>query len=330
MIDLVTLRDALAAHGRVARIVVVQTAGSTPREVGAAMLVWQEAGGHLGHSGTIGGGALEWQAITKAATLLTNGKSVLTRHPLGPELGQCCGGSVTLASEVFTKGTLADLTPETVYARSISLDLEKVAPQDHTPLGVARLMAKARNQGQRDTLTLCDDWLIEPCSDVKQPLWIWGAGHVGRALVDVIGPLRDFEITWVDVASDRFPPDIPPNVSPLWTQDTAALTVHVPSHADHLVLTYSHALDLELCHRLLTRGFASLGLIGSKTKWVRFSKRLGQLGHAVAALGTITCPIGDPLLGKEPHAIALGVATALLKQNALRKQACLPLRKCLA
>ena len=87
MIDLVTLRDALAAHGRVARIVVVQTAGSTPREVGAAMLVWQEAGGHLGHSGTIGGGALEWQAITKAATLLTNGKSVLTRHPLGPELG---------------------------------------------------------------------------------------------------------------------------------------------------------------------------------------------------------------------------------------------------
>jgi xanthine dehydrogenase accessory factor len=87
---------------------------------------------------------------------------------------------------------------------------------------------------------------------------------------------------------------------------------YAPKKADHLILTYSHEIDLDLCHRLLGHGFRSAGLIGSRTKWARFRKRLAALGHAPAAIERITCPIGTPALGKHPQAIAIGVAAAML------------------
>lgn len=84
----------------------------------------------------------------------------------------------------------------------------------------------------------------------------------------------------------------------------------------HLVVTYSHALDLALCHALLGHGFAALGLIGSASKRARFRARLAALGHAPAQIDRIDCPIGDPALGKHPQAIAIGVAAALLSTAA--------------
>ena len=87
---------------------------------------------------------------------------------------------------------------------------------------------------------------------------------------------------------------------------------HAPHDAHHLILTYSHALDLALCHGLLGHGFARAGLIGSATKWARFRSRLGALGHAPAQIARIRCPIGTPGFGKHPQAIAIGVASGLL------------------
>jgi xanthine dehydrogenase accessory factor len=102
-------------------------------------------------------------------------------------------------------------------------------------------------------------------------------------------------------------------VTVISASDPALLADHVPLAAEHLVLTFSHALDLELCHRLLKRGFRSCGLIGSATKWGRFRSRLKALGHSSEAVAQIRCPIGDPALGKHPQAIAVGVAADLLR-----------------
>jgi xanthine dehydrogenase accessory factor len=88
-----------------------------------------------------------------------------------------------------------------------------------------------------------------------------------------------------------------------------------PKDAEHLILTYSHALDLDLCHRLLTHGFSACGLIGSATKWARFRSRLAALGHSAPAIDRIDCPIGNPSLGKHPQAIAIGVASAFLSRR---------------
>jgi xanthine dehydrogenase accessory factor len=183
------------------------------------------------------------------------------------------------------------------------------------PLAVKRLLARARGTGSQPALGLGQGWMVEPVLAPRQPLWIWGAGHVGRALVAVLAPLPDFAITWVDVARDRFPDVFPPQVTVLPATDPARLVPHCPKGAAHLVLTYSHALDLELCHRLLTHGFASMGLIGSQTKWARFRSRLQALGHSHPQIARIRCPIGDPALGKHPQKIAIGVAAEMLHRH---------------
>ena len=302
MIDLAALSDAIAAHGRVARIVVASVDGSAPREAGAAMLIWRD-----GSTGTIGGGALEWDAMARArGLLLSGGTATLDRVPLGPALGQCCGGAVTLLTEIFEASTLP--RPEAgVFARAVD--------GRPMPLAVKRLLARARGTGSQPALALGQGWMVEPVLAPRQPLWIWGAGHVGRALVAVLAPLPDFAITWVDVARDRFPDVFPPQVTVLPATDPARLVPHCPKGAAHLVLTYSHALDLELCHRLLTHGFASMGLIGSQTKWARFRSRLQALGHSYPQIARIRCPIGDPALGKHPQKIAIGVAAEMLHRQ---------------
>ncbi|SEQ49267.1 xanthine dehydrogenase accessory protein XdhC [Thalassovita taeanensis] len=300
--DLDTLRDAVTAHGPVARVVIAKTEGSSPREVGAAMLVWKD-----GQSGTIGGGTLEFQATSEARTALPGAPDRLSAHALGPDLGQCCGGRVHLLREVYDAARLTTLTGE-VIARSPA-----GGPQ---PLAVTRLLAQARNQGTLPMPHLLHGWMIEPLHRPAHPLWIWGAGHVGRALAQTLAPLPQFDITWIDTAPDRFPPNIPVGVTSLPAAHPERLVPHAPQDAHHLILTYSHTLDLALCHALLGHGFASAGLIGSATKWARFRSRLAALGHAPGAITQITCPIGAPELGKHPQAIALGVATGLLRDMA--------------
>ena len=230
------------------RITVAKTAGSVPRDAGTQMLVWVDR-----IEGTIGGGRLEWDAIAEARRMLAAGR---TQHqaqiPLGPALGQCCGGSVGLLWE----------------------ETEALAK---TP---------------------------------KRPLWIYGAGHVGRAIVHVMQPLPDFEITWVDTHADRFPQT---EVNVLVASEPARVVKHAPIDAEHLILTYSHDMDLALCHALLSHDFKSAGLIGSATKWARFKSRLAALGHPPEQIARIACPIGDPTLGKHPAAIALGVAAAMIR-----------------
>jgi xanthine dehydrogenase accessory factor len=181
------------------------------------------------------------------------------------------------------------------------------------PLAVSRLLAAARGQGLKPATCLVQGWLVEPVAAADRQVWVWGAGHVGRALVAVLAPLPGVAITWIDTGPDRFPSDPLPGVTAIPAADPALLADHAPQDAEHLVLTYSHALDLELCHRLLARGFRSCGLIGSATKWARFRSRLAALGHAPASIARIRCPIGEPALGKHPQAIAIGVAADLLR-----------------
>ncbi len=343
MFDLDALQKALAAHGRVARLVIAAHDGSSPREVGAAMLVWLG-----GQSGTIGGGALEWEALSRARGMLglmrlplaertsppsslrggkggrlvpplSPGRGVwgrgfptdaiavpgetrrVERVALGPHLGQCCGGAVTVLTEVY------DALP-VIEAGCISRSLDG----REMPLAVKRVIARARGEGVMPVAQLVQGWFVEPVARAERQVWVWGAGHVGRALVAVLAPLPGVAITWVDVAADRFPEGVPEGVTVVPASEPGLLIAHAPKDAEHLVLTYSHPLDLDLCHRLLVHGFARCGLIGSATKWARFRSRLGALGHSSADIARIICPIGDPALGKHPQAIAVGVAADFL------------------
>lgn len=296
MFDRAGLIKACEAHGRVVRVVVASVQGSAPREVGAAMLVWE-----TGQSGTIGGGALEYELATTARGLTHD---IHSRHALGPDLGQCCGGAVEVLSEVYDLERALSL-PEDVVARG----------PEPMPLSVKRMMKSARNQGQLPAAQLKDGWMMEPVRRPDQDIWIWGAGHVGRALVDILQHMPGYSLTWADTGAERFPETVPDSITAVPAKDLPALSAHAPRGAHHLILTYAHDIDLGLCHAVLGRGFASCGLIGSATKWARFRKRLAALGHGTDEIARITCPIGDPSLGKDPHLIAVGVAYRLAKST---------------
>jgi len=301
-LDLPALRAAIARHGRLARVLVAAAQGSAPREAGAAMLVWPD-----GQSGTIGGGALAWEAAARARAVLA-GKAApgLARRPLGPGLGQCCGGAVTLLTEVIDAGRLCEIEAAgPLWARRVDGPLA-------APLAVEGLVARARRGTEAPAASLVGGWMVEPLRAPAHLLWLHGAGHVGRAIVATLAPLPDWGITWVDTAPERFPAEMPEGVDRLVAADPARAVAHAPVAAHHLILTYSHALDLALCDAVLRRGFASAGLIGSATKWARFRKRLAAAGHDAAEIARIACPIGDPALGKHPQAIAVGTVAALL------------------
>lgn len=240
-------------------IEITATRGSAPRDAGTAMQVTPTT-----TNGTIGGGALEYRAIAKARKILAaNAPEQSETIPLGPNLGQCCGGAVTL-QYTYTECRL-DRGPFRLYKA------EKNPPH-------------------------------------PKHLWLWGAGHVGRAVVNTAHP-QALKITWIDSSADRFPSRIPKHVTRTPAADMPLLASRAPHYAHHLIFTYSHEIDLALCAALLKRGGASIGLIGSDTKWARFSKRLTAMGLDPTQ---ITCPIGDKSLGKAPHAIAHGTVHSLL------------------
>ena len=199
MVDLDALTDALEAHGPLVRVVVAEARGSAPRDAGAAMLVGPE--GRI--AGTIGGGALEFEAIEKARGL--TGPRVETRA-LGPDLGQCCGGAVTLAYDQIE--ALPEATDGVILRRLVGGPLPPTVP-----LSVQRAMAQIRNGGQPPAIQLIEGWLIEPVARRHAALWVWGAGHVGRVIVTMAAPLPEVEVTWIDVAADRFPQEIPQGVT---------------------------------------------------------------------------------------------------------------------
>lgn len=306
MFDRPALARAVARHGAVVRVVICAHQGSSPREAGAAMLVWRD-----GQDGTIGGGALEYEAAASARAMLAGAAPKVERIALGPALGQCCGGAVTLGFEYLDAQALTTIPETGLYTRALARD---AAPE--APLAIRRAEKTARGEGVALTRYL-QGWLAEPVAPKARELWIWGAGHVGRALVHTLQPLPGLALTWIDTSRDRFPETLPDGVTHKTAANPATLVAEAPPGAEHLILTFSHALDLDLCHRLLGHGFAACGLIGSASKWARFRSRLQALGHAPHDIARIRCPIGDPALGKHPQAIAISVAADLLSRPAL-------------
>ena len=282
-----------AKHGPFVRVVIAEARGSSPREAGAEMLVFADR-----IEGSIGGGSLEWAAIEHARETTL---PCTERMALGPSLGQCCGGSVTLVYEQFDAKTVAAIMPP-CHARRID------GPEQMPPRAARAAMTAGASP------VLIDGWLIESVAPRPMPIWIWGAGHVGRALVGVLAPLPGFAIHWADLDAGRFPEE-DQHTNRLISRAPATLVPLAPRDAAHIVLTYSHALDLELCHRILLHGSEFLGLIGSSTKRTRFHHRLRGLGHPPERIAHLTCPIGDPGLGKHPQGIAVGVVAALLRMQ---------------
>ena len=287
--------------------------GSAPREAGAAMLVGEEA-----LTGTIGGGELEYRAIAKARQMLSgNPVPSLDRIALGPELGQCCGGSLTLMFEPFVPADLAWVRKLANAAQGPEPVLRTVRIGEGGTMTRDWQVAEQASQHdveiteQGDGLALC-----ELMNNRRPDLFVFGAGHVGRAVIRAVEPLG-FAVTWIDGRADAFPADGPAGVR-TWSLAMPELAAEEAAPgAFFLVMSHSHSLDEAVCEAVLKRGdFAYLGLIGSATKAARFKKSLAKSGISEAGLKRLTCPIGLPgLTGKDPATIAASVAADLLMRR---------------
>lgn len=231
---------------------VLSIKGSTPREVGARMLVTAN------HSvGTIGGGHLEYKSIESARQQLKDNQAQIVTQdfPLGATLGQCCGGFVTVLFET----------------------------------------------------------VIQP----KFHLAIFGAGHVGRAIINCLSQIP-CQVSWVDSRADEYPEDIPQHVTQVISEYPVDEIADMPENTYYLILTHNHQLDLELSEAVLKReDSAFLGVIGSKTKSARFKHRLRDKGFSKEQISHMLCPMGEiEIISKQPGEIAVSTLAHILKVKA--------------
>jgi xanthine dehydrogenase accessory factor len=151
----------------------------------------------------------------------------------------------------------------------------------------------------------------------RLPVALFGGGHVGRAIVRALEPLP-VRVHWVDSRDEIFPEGLPPHVMTEHSSPVEAAVRDIATGSCVLVMSFSHAEDLEVVAACLKRDdLPFIGLIGSKSKWATFRHRLEARGFSEASLARVTCPIGIPgVVGKEPEVIAAAVAAQLMQQRA--------------
>lgn len=299
--------------------------GSSPREEGTKMLVSAE-----GVLGTIGGGNMEFQAIKLANELMNPSHEAgfkIIEAPLTPKFDQCCGGQVTLVYEKILPSRqhwtfkLIELFSETdkigqantnSTSRATSKENMGLMTQKTTD-GVKRYLASASDLNEQ---TLLDGFFDPLRSPSTLKIFLFGAGHVGKALVRSLRYL-DVDISWVDHRDAIFPSIDTYKVKCLQTNDWQKVIDHAPSNSYFLVMTHSHQLDYALTEAILEKDdFQYFGLIGSAKKRQRFERQLlknTRLGLSTFALDKMTCPIGlASISGKAPEIIAASVTAELL------------------
>lgn len=306
-----TIERFINEHGAAALVTLAEARGSSPREAGARMVVRPDGG----FSGTIGGGALEWIALAEAQALLADRRGGALRRldkALGPDLGQCCGGRVIVTLERFDARdrdmveTLADLERSGPLVTVATTEGGRLVRRPSTAGEDAELPAASYT-------ALPDGRIVERFGLAATPLYLFGAGHVGRALALALAPLP-FTLTWIDPRPGAFPSHVPANVTCLAELEPARLLAEAPNGALIAVMTHSHALDLDLVAGALKAGrFPYVGLIGSATKRARFVGAMRKIGIAPDAIDRLICPIGlTEIHDKTPAAIAASIAAQLL------------------
>jgi xanthine dehydrogenase accessory factor len=303
------IRETIERHGKAGLLSVVGAAGSVPRETGARIVLQPDGGFY----GTIGGGRLEYEAIAAARAALAAGRgaALFRDWPLGPNLGQCCGGAVKTLTETF------DTTDMPTVQRLEEAEKAGAFTADSRIDGdgrVARRIAGASGKHLDDAPRAFETkHFQEHFGESTTPVLLFGAGHVGRAVVLALAPLP-FSVRWIDSRPDQFPQYVPQNVVTICTDAVERELAEAPRDAIIVVMTHSYPLDFDITLAALRRrSFDFVGLIGSETKRARFMSFARQMGLPDGDLERLICPIGiTEIKGKEPAVIAAALAAQLL------------------
>ncbi|MDE0789916.1 MAG: xanthine dehydrogenase accessory protein XdhC [Woeseiaceae bacterium] len=330
------LADLAAASERAVLVTVAGIRGSAPRKIGAKMIVTTTQ-----TIGTIGGGQLEYQSMRVAVGMLDNQEMTLRSFPLGSSMGQSCGGVVEILFEPIGDGIpswLRDLSalhgqrePAIITTRISQTNPSKIVVTTDKVFGDDALQAKsamivrARQILSESPATTRDvQEFYEPIIASDLNIAVFGAGHVGSAVVDALSSL-DCNIRWIDSRRKMFRGE-PTNVRTIEATDPALEVGAMPTDSFYLVMTHSHAMDFDICDRILRRRDARYcGLIGSISKRRRFEERYRQQGMSQPVIDQLICPIGvDGISGKKPAEIAVAAAAEILR---VRERAVAPVEE---
>lgn len=309
-------------------LTVAAVRGSAPREVGAKMIVTATES-----IGTIGGGQLEYKCVQLAVQQLRSDSKVSAevatrRFILGANCGQCCGGVVDVMFEMMPAtrpGWLVEL--DKIYQQKIGVVVATapgskflITAETCTGFGSCdecpqqTLTAARAMLASSECARSVGEYLLEPVCVSGFDVAIFGAGHVGTAIVDCMSRL-DCNIRWIDSRKNIFPAELPASVTAVRSADYVREVALMPPGSWFLIMTHSHPLDQEVCDQVLRRrDFAYCGLIGSTAKRRRFARRMKEQGMSGALLERLVCPIGMcGIDGKKPVEIAIAVAAEILQ-----------------
>ncbi len=309
------IRETIERHGSAGLLSVVGAAGSVPRETGARIVLQPDGGFY----GSIGGGRLEYEAIAAARTALAGGRgaAIFRDWPLGPNLGQCCGGAVKTLTETFDAmdmpavRRLEEAEKAGAFVTDSRIDGEGRIARRVVPDTAGKHIEGNRLDAAPPAFGKTP--FKEHFGEVTTPVLLFGAGHVGRAVVLALAPLP-FNVRWIDGRADQFPQYVPQNVVTVCTDAVDRELAEAPRDAMIVVMTHSHPLDFDITVAALRRrSFDFVGLIGSETKRARFASFARQVGLPEADIERLVCPIGiTEIKGKEPAVIAAALAAQLL------------------
>jgi xanthine dehydrogenase accessory factor len=305
------IRETIERHGAAGLLSVVGAAGSVPRETGARIVLRPDGGFY----GSIGGGRLEYEAIAAARRALRDGRgqAQFRDWPLGPNLGQCCGGLVKTLTETFDMRDMPAVRHlEEAEKAGAFVTLSRVDDDGR----IARTLAPRGAAGGYEEATsgrFAKTPFQEDFGEATTLVLLFGAGHVGRAVVLALAPLP-FTVRWIDSRADQFPQYVPQNAVTVCTDAVERELAEAPRDAMVIVMTHSHPLDFDITVAALRRRtFDFVGLIGSETKRARFTSFARQMGVAESDVDRLVCPIGvTEIKGKEPAVIAAALAAQLL------------------
>jgi xanthine dehydrogenase accessory factor len=251
----------LAREHRVVIVEVTTVKGSAPRDEGTFMLV---APSEI--HGTVGGGQLEYMAIENARKMLGGaGGEAKLDIPLGPDIGQCCGGRVELAFTFANEEARATLD---------------------------RRLAEEERQ--------------------KPQVWVFGAGHVGRALAEALTllPLNVFVVEPRETEREQLTSQVHHRSAAM----PESLIADIPAGSAVVIVTHDHALDFLIGQEALARtDLAYIGMVGSKSKRGSFLHHLDEQGMDRKNADRLVLPIGGTAVGdKRPEVIAAMTASEVL------------------
>ena len=310
---------------------VIATEGSTPRGAGAKMLVTADGG----TVGTVGGGAVEYRCAALAGELLQEKRSRFQSYRLSAgeiaDIGMICGGSVELFLQYLDPAD-SSLLPLAEQALSLvdsgrevwlitAIDGESrwrwgLWDKNGSLAGLADLPRENVVQvlGSRPRLVRGDVTLYAEPLSRPGTVYLFGGGHVGRALVPILA-MTDFRVVVCDQRPDAASREALPQAAEVYCLPYEDAFAHLPpvTAADYVVImTPGHQADFEVLRQALATPAGYIGCIGSRRKVAATREKLLAAGFPAEEIDRIWSPIGLPIGGDTPAEIAVSIAAQLI------------------